>query len=252
MRFTFYFLLFFNYYFLYSTEKNLNNTPLFFIQKFHYSPNLKEDAYFIDRLAGENKQLQQSLLTERKLNNKLIIISSVLFITLLFLSILYYRKQISSPQHDLQIEQRIPTKEFRINENNTVLLSEIDTLPDMNPLVVEKILNYLNYFEKEKKFLSPETSLLIMAKECGTNPSYLSKVINHYKQNNFISYLNELRLHYAQKLWETDPKLRHSSIQEMAAMAGFKTTQSFSKNFQQQFAITPTQFLKNLEHEKLK
>lgn len=88
-----------------------------------------------------------------------------------------------------------------------------------------------------------------MAKECGTNTTYLSKVINHYKKQSFTSYLNELRLNYAIELWNNNPKLRHKSIQVMADMIGFNTAQSFSKKFQERYKIPPTHFLKNLNQK---
>ncbi|WP_230038505.1 helix-turn-helix domain-containing protein [Chryseobacterium sp. Bi04] len=130
----------------------------------------------------------------------------------------------------------------------TILHSEenIFELTDINPLIVESILHSLETFEKEKKYLDKNASLSNLAKECATNTSYMSKVVNHYKKQNFASYLNDLRLNHATELWRKNPKLRYKSIQGMADMTGFNTAQSFSKKFNEKYKISPTHFLKNL------
>ncbi|MDR2235909.1 MAG: helix-turn-helix domain-containing protein [Chryseobacterium sp.] len=137
----------------------------------------------------------------------------------------------------------------RVQRAETELKKEMNIfeLTEINPLIVESILNALIIFEKEKKYLDKSASLANLAKECGTNTSYLSKVINHYKQQNFASYLNDLRLNHAVELWQKHPKLRYKSIQGMAGMTGFNTAQSFSKKFQEKYNTSPTHFLKNLE-----
>ena len=73
---------------------------------------------------------------------------------------------------------------------------------------------------------------------------------NYYKKDNFLSYINNLRLDYVVKLWKINPKTRHLRIQEISSKAGFSTAQSFSKNFKEKYQISPSYFLKHLEKEK--
>lgn len=206
----------------------------------------------------ENLQLQQTILKEKKLQLNLIVLSVISFIIisiLFLLVILYYKKQQYYKKlyilgiHKIKEDNE---KQIAIEEIQDKTTQQEHQLEDVSPLIVEHILTYLDTFEKEKKYLIKEISLLQMARECGTNTSYLSKVINHCKKNNFASYLSELRLCYAKELWETNPKLRHLSIQGMADKVGFKTAQSFSKNFQEKYKISPTQFLKNIDRETQK
>ncbi|AZB17975.1 helix-turn-helix domain-containing protein [Chryseobacterium indologenes] len=88
-----------------------------------------------------------------------------------------------------------------------------------------------------------------MSKLCGTNTVYLSKIINFYKKKSFNEYLNELRLDHIVSQWKSKPKTRYISIQKTAENAGYNTTQTFTKNFQEKYHIPPTYFLNRLNKE---
>lgn len=132
------------------------------------------------------------------------------------------------------------------SENRVMIDQE---LSEINPLIIENILLFLEKFEKEKKYLEKELSIQQLAQQCGTNVSYLSKVINQYKKDNFLSYINNLRLEYVVQQWKTNPKTRHLMIQEIAQKSGFNTAQSFSKNFKEKYKISPSYFLKRLDKQ---
>lgn len=129
------------------------------------------------------------------------------------------------------------------------MVSTDDEISEINPLVIENILIYLQNFEKNKKFLDKNVSLTTMSVECCTNKSYLSKIINHYKNENFVSYLNNLRLNYVVEEWKVNQKSRYFPIQEIAEKTGFSSAQSFSRNFRERYGISPTYFLKRLDKE---
>ncbi|TDX84505.1 helix-turn-helix domain-containing protein [Epilithonimonas xixisoli] len=128
----------------------------------------------------------------------------------------------------------------------------VPELSEINPLIVENILLFLEKFEKEKKYLEKDLNIQQLAQQCGTNVSYLSKVINQYKKDNFLSYINNLRLEYVVQLWKTNPKTKHLMIQEIAHKSGFNTAQSFSKNFKEKYNISPSYFLKRLDKDEEK
>ncbi|CAM2977232.1 hypothetical protein DRF59_09495 [Chryseobacterium flavum] len=121
---------------------------------------------------------------------------------------------------------------------------------DINPKLVESILKELETFEKNRGFLKKKVSLESLSLQCGTNTAYLSKIINHYKKQNFKTYLNDLRLNYVMNLWRGSVKSRKYSIQEIASKAGFSNSQSFSKKFQEKFGVSPSFFLKKLNSNK--
>ncbi|MCJ7934889.1 MAG: helix-turn-helix transcriptional regulator [Chryseobacterium sp.] len=115
---------------------------------------------------------------------------------------------------------------------------------DLNPKLVDNVLKELELFEKNKDFLKKRVSLESLSLQCGTNTAYLSKIINHYKKQNFKAYVNDLRLHYVMNLWTNHKKSRKYSIQDIAGKSGFSNAQSFSKKFQEKFGVSPSSFLK--------
>lgn len=198
----------------------------------------------LEKAHQENSHLKQSHIQEKRFYTVITITSTIALLGLIYMVYSLYNKKKhyeSLYLHSLKKQEAKTHFEIELKNDN-----DIYELSEINPLIVENILSALEVFEKEKRYLVKNASLNNMAKECGTNTTYLSKVINHYKKQSFTSYLNELRLDYAIELWNNNPKLRHKSIQGMADMTGFNTAQSFSKKFQERYKIPPTHFLKNL------
>ncbi|MEM6718320.1 MAG: helix-turn-helix domain-containing protein [Bacteroidota bacterium] len=112
--------------------------------------------------------------------------------------------------------------------------------------IVENILTQLQKFETSQKFTKP-TSLTELAKKLGTNPKYLSKVINGHYEKNFSTYINELRIEYVISKLKTDSKFRNYTIKAIGKEAGFGNTESFSKAFHKTTGIKPSYFIKQLQ-----
>ena len=128
--------------------------------------------------------------------------------------------------------------------NNYFDIEYYNKIPGINPLFVENILNQLEVFEKENKFLDNQISKSLLSETLGTNPTYLSKIINVYKGKNFAIYINDLRLDYIIELMKNDVKYLNLDVKELAIMSGFTNTQNFSDNFQRKFEIKPSYFMK--------
>lgn len=218
------------------------------LKKVQYISGFSDEDDELKKISNENAILKKSHTQEKKFHNSIAVISLLSFFILLGLTYTYYRKQkyYKTLYFEAITNREKINIEYQYENTQVEISSPIHDQLDINPLIVENILSYLNTFELKKKYLIKDISLLNMAKECGTNTAYLSKVINHYKKNNFASYLNNLRLNHAVELWKTTPRLRYKSIQEMADMVGFKTAQSFSKKFHEKYKTTPTYFLKDL------
>ena len=117
---------------------------------------------------------------------------------------------------------------------------------DISEDIVSEILANLSRFEKEKGFLSPKVTLTQLAKECGTNSTYLSKVINFKKNKNFSSYINELRVAFAFAELRDNSTFRKYTIKAIASECGFKSAESFSKAFYKEYGIYPSFYIKQL------
>ena len=88
----------------------------------------------------------------------------------------------------------------------------------------------------------------MLAKELNTNSTYLSKIINVYKEKNFSNYLHDLRIGYAIERLRDDEKFRLYSIKGISEEMGFKTSESFAKAFHKKTGIYPSAFIKTLAH----
>jgi AraC-like DNA-binding protein len=104
----------------------------------------------------------------------------------------------------------------------------------------------IQQFEQEKAYLSKGVSLPQLAKDFGTNYSYLSRVINSSKGKNFSKYINELRLVFIYRELKNNPVYRRYTIKAIGEEIGFGSAECFSKSFYMKFGLYPSEYLKNL------
>ena len=159
------------------------------------------------------------------------------------------------------------TRSRRMREKLEVLLKEgVDgTKPKIN--LVEKRISHpasvpedirndllmkLERFEESERFLCKDLDMSTLADELGTNTSYLSVIINHYKEMNFPNYLKDLKIAAAIKGLNNDPQLLKYNYQGLADTFGFKTGESFSKAFYSKTGVYPSKFLNELKSRKTK
>ena len=122
------------------------------------------------------------------------------------------------------------------------------------PAVPEDIRNdllaKLKKFEASDRYLNKDLDMSTLAEELGTNTSYLSVVINHYKKMSFPNYLKDLRITAAIKRLPEDPILLKFNYQGLADTFGFKTGESFSKAFYHKTGVYPSKFINELKLNK--
>ena len=106
----------------------------------------------------------------------------------------------------------------------------------------------LKKLEKKHSFLNPNFSLVNAAKEIKTNPTYLSYIINQYKNQKFQDYVNDLRINYAIERLKKDSKFRSYSVQSIANEVGYKSPNSFTKHFKNRTGDYPSLFISKLKH----
>ncbi len=100
-----------------------------------------------------------------------------------------------------------------------------------NP-VIKKACEYI------ESHLSDDIDLDCISREIGVSPYYLSKLFKEVKNENYINYLNSLRLEKAKKLLEDDSLI----IKEVTASVGYNDQNYFSKLFKQKYGLTPTEY----------
>ncbi|MDN3691774.1 helix-turn-helix domain-containing protein [Chryseobacterium tructae] len=224
-----------------------------FEKDYQYLSSTLNKEYDTKRLIDEKSALEKKIKWQHYMYLSLLVLGAVIIIILIVLLKKYYdRKRYFKNLYEGFLKGKEQVEESLLQEIQIEKEEPYYNELDINPLTVEKILTALSQFEDEKQFLKKETTLPLLAKKCGTNTSYLSKIINHYKHANFAEYLNNLRLEYIVNQWKTKRKTRYMSIQDIASKAGYNSTQAFAKNFQERYRIPPSYFLNRLSEEENK
>jgi len=187
---------------------------------------------------------KEQLISELRQNKKTsfyfkisILIISIILILFLF----YYKRKNALLEKRFNEFYEKKSKEITINQaEKTSKKTELP--PDVSILINEKI----KQFEETKGFLDQNITISSLAKEMGTNHSYLSIYINNTKECNFSVYLKALRINYAIEQLKIDPVYRKYTIKAIAKESGFKGSESFSKEFKKVSGMYPSYFIKKL------
>lgn len=125
---------------------------------------------------------------------------------------------------------------------------ETAKLFDLPKEISKDLLQKLTVFEKDQDYLLLNLKLNDLAKQFGTNSSYLSKTINHYKEKNFSQYLNDLRIDFAINKLKEEEKFRRYTIKAISEEVGFSNSESFAKAFYNKTKLQPSYFIKKIEN----
>ncbi|MHC1780474.1 MAG: helix-turn-helix domain-containing protein [Bacteroidales bacterium] len=109
--------------------------------------------------------------------------------------------------------------------------------------------------DSKKLFLNENFSIDTLAREVGTNRTYLSRSIKHCRQENFAGYINRIKIEHAKRLinerTEGICRKRQSKqpldLEDIAIASGFGSRRSFVRCFRQIEGITPTQFKNHMK-----
>lgn len=234
-------------------KKNDKNLQLHYIEKLIEVDSVLDDNYQYLTLnitkkydtplllSQKQKLIDDLLVGTKKSNNLLWILSSVLLIMIAIFYFYYHRQLLYKKRFEELIANK--EKEYELVNNSVKIKKELNIPKE----IIEGILKYLEKFEEEKVYLDRSIKLTDLANKMGTNTKYLSNTINHYKQKNFKSYLNDLRIDYTVKILQTDPKFRKYEMKAIAREVGFNNAESFSTAFYKKTGLKPSYFIKQLE-----
>ncbi|WP_159447451.1 helix-turn-helix domain-containing protein [Moheibacter sediminis] len=121
-----------------------------------------------------------------------------------------------------------------------------------NSELLKEILQKLAFFESSEKYLDSELTQAKLAVHFKTNTSYLSQIINEYKDMNYNDYINTLRINYITKQLYIDKKYLNYSIEALAEKSGFSSRQVFSNVFFKINNLRPKDFIVNRKNELAK
>ncbi|WP_373708021.1 helix-turn-helix domain-containing protein [Kaistella sp.] len=220
--------------------------------KYLYKRIVKE--YDTKKLVAEKNRI------ESKLKNQRIIFVGIFIFFLLGFSLFGLKIQKEKQNYKKRFEEIIAQRDHvKVEEEQSTLDSTVyndqqkfdydfyNKIPGLNPIFVENILNQLEIFENENKFLDSQISQKSVSENFGTNSTYFSKIINTYKGKNFALYISDLRLDYIIDHLKNDVKYINMDVKELASIAGFSSTENFSDNFRRKFDLKPSVFIKMMK-----
>ena len=202
-----------------------------------------ETDYDIPNLIRNREQLIRSLKDENIKTTKTRLIISILLGVSFFALIFFYAKQQRyKKRFKVLFQERVEVEK----QNSTSKIKKEQGL-DLSQNTINHIIESLNKFENQNKFLKPNLTLDKLAKSFKTNSKYLSLVLNQTKNKSISQYINDLRIEYVVDKLKIDLRFRKFTIKAIANDIGFNTDQAFSKAFYKKTGIYPSYFIKELE-----
>lgn len=212
--------------------------------------NKKEARRELIQLNGEFGLEQNNMMIQKKKTQFFFTIGISLLLSLLA-GFLYFREAHKANALAKQI------KFFRsinvlINKKHEVIKEkDLSKKPLLIPKEKEKeILDKLNQFEESKKYLDNSMSLATLSAQLGTNTKYLSEIINKYKDKNFNSYINGLRVKYFIQLLSTDRSYHQYKISYIAEICGFTSHSAFTNIFKSVTGFSPHEYIQSLRNSE--
>ncbi len=199
--------------------------------------------YDTAQLISDKEEIINSLMKEKKQSNITNIIAFIICVILiLFLGLNYQKRKIYKKRFLKLYEQK------QNNHSSKKEITEKSVIDiGISVDIINEILDKLDFFESNTGFTKPKLTLSKLSKEFGTNPRYLSKVINTHKGKSFNNYINDLRINFVVEKLKSDFKFRKYTIKAIGNEIGFSSTEVFSKSFYKSTGVYPSYFLKQLE-----
>lgn len=100
------------------------------------------------------------------------------------------------------------------------------------------------YCVTERHFTDPDLTVIDLARAIGTNRTYTAKWFSD-RGENFNSYINNLRIEYAERLLRTT----NENINNIYMKCGYSTAHNFRRVFKMKYGCTPSEYRDRLKEE---
>lgn len=184
-------------------------------------------------------------------------LSLILFFCCVMAFLFYRRQFVAEALASTYVQAFVTNRPIAKPEKNEVIVSAKTVIEDAGvekkcskPLnisqdVVDHILSELDTFEEQKMYLS-YGRLKEVADLIHTNSSYLSKVVNYYKEKSFTNYIHQLRIMESAYQLKSNPTLQSYTIDAISREFGYNNSESFSKAFKKYLGKYPSQYIKDV------
>lgn len=220
---------------IYDEKYRVRYDQVFNLQEIHILNEL-ENEY-----ESKNLKLLNQILQKR---SSLFMIAAIVLILLLCIGYLFYKKKIKKGQ---QAFDALMHKMTLLEEHKNITVSKKSQQHlQIDEQTIQIILDKLKCLEKELFFLDKSYDLSQTAQKIGTNTSYLSAIINHYKASNFKEYMNQLKINYAVVTLKENKTFRKYAIAALAEEFGYNSTLTFSRAFKKYAGLNPSEYIATL------
>ncbi|WP_339887732.1 AraC family transcriptional regulator [uncultured Flavobacterium sp.] len=213
---------------LMEVDKMLNKNYKYLSQKI-----FKE--YDTKKLIAEKQEVERTMKTKSSIHYLLGVMLSLIIV---FLGFRHYKNE--------KFYKAKFNELMHSNISNTKINNTDNQELDINPEIVEVIIKNLEKFEKNKKYLEKDMSLIRIASLLHTNTKYASKIIFKYRGKKTIDYINDLKIEHIISLLKNDKKYRLYTNKALGEEIGFGSTQNFTRAFKNKTDISPTYFIQKL------
>jgi AraC-like DNA-binding protein len=93
-------------------------------------------------------------------------------------------------------------------------------------------------FEKKKLFMNPKLTIIDLAKEMGTNRTYISDYLNKDLNTTFFDYVNQRRIQESELMLRTTKE----SLENISSQSGFNSPSTFRRAFMKKYNCTPGKY----------
>ncbi|ASO04566.1 helix-turn-helix domain-containing protein [Arenibacter algicola] len=196
-------------------------------------------AYDLPYLKQQKTRAEEQLEAKSSMNLVLVIMTGIAFISGLYF---YFRARKTK-----KIVRRLLQDSKSVKSSSKKVGVHTNSVPED---IRNDLLMKLEAFEKSDLYLSKDLDMAQLAQEMDSNTTYLSTIVNHYKEMSFPNYLKDLKITYAIEMLSKDPQLLKYNYQGLADTFGFKTGESFSKAFYAKTGVYPSKLLKELKNRE--
>lgn len=200
-------------------------------------------------LSGKiHKEYDTKKLLQTQRNNEqywTIVVCTIISIMTLIIAVLAHRHYKNKRLFE-ELMNRKPVPNQSLASNNTSKETELD----INPDVITAILRNLEKFERNKKYLEKDMTLVKLASLLCTNTKYVSKIIARYRDKGTIEYISDLKVDHIVELLKNQSKFRNYTNKALGDEAGFGSTQNFTRAFNNRTGLSPTYFISKLRSQQ--
>jgi AraC-like DNA-binding protein len=107
----------------------------------------------------------------------------------------------------------------------------------------------LTLMETEKPYLNSKLSIFELSRKLNVNKTYISRVINEERHENFSAFINRYRIEESKLFFQSNDYANYT-IEGVAHSVGFNSKASFNTYFKKFTGMTPSQYKQSLRNEK--